>query len=65
MAATKAAGKATVKKEKGNRFSFEGKSRTNQQVVRGEVIAKNENEAREKLARRGVQVLHLQKLKTF
>ena len=64
MAATKAAGKATVKKEKGNRFSFEGKSRANQQVVRGEVIAKNENEAREKLARRGVQVLHLQKLKT-
>lgn len=64
MAATKAAGKTTVKKEKGNRFSFEGKSRANQQVVRGEVIAKNENEAREKLARRGVQVLHLQKLKT-
>ena len=48
MAATKTAAKTSIKKEKGNRFSFEGKSRANQQVVRGEVIAKNENEAREK-----------------
>lgn len=64
MATSKTASKTTIKKEKGNRFSFEGKSRANQQVVRGEVIAKNENDAREKLARRGVQVLHLRKMKT-
>lgn len=55
--------KETVKKEKGTRFSFEGKSRASQQVMRGEVIAKNEKDAQEKLARRGIQVVHLRKMK--
>lgn len=47
----------------GKTFNFEGRSRANGQVVKGDVIAKNENDAREKLMRRGIQVTSLTKIK--
>ncbi|MDO4433838.1 MAG: type II secretion system F family protein [Alysiella sp.] len=52
-----------VKKEKGNRYQFEGKNLQTDSVVRGEVVAKNEEEARQKLQRRQIKVMTLTKMK--
>ncbi|ULJ61164.1 type II secretion system F family protein [Wielerella bovis] len=51
------------KKEKGNRYQFEGKNLQTENIVRGEVVAKNEDEARQKLARRSIKVMQLTKMK--
>lgn len=50
-------------KERGNRYQFEGRNTQTESVVRGEVVAKNEEEARQKLARRSIKVLQLTKMK--
>lgn len=47
----------------GKRFSFEGKNLSTEQIVRGEVVAKDEAEARAKLARRQIKVIQVTKLK--
>lgn len=49
--------------EKGNRYQFEGKNTQTDAIVRGEVVAKNEDEARQKLQRRQIRVLQLTKMK--
>ena len=55
---------ANVKKvEKGNRYQFEGKSLQSDSIVRGEVVAKTEDEARQKLARRQIKIIQLTKMK--
>lgn len=59
----KAAAAKSVKKEKGNRYQFEGRNLSTDSIVRGEVVAKNEDEARQKLARRQIKVLQLTKMK--
>lgn len=59
----KAVAAKPVKKEKGNRYQFEGRNLSTDSIVRGEVIAKNEDEARQKLARRQIKVLQLTKMK--
>ena len=56
-------GKPVAKKEKGNRYQFEGKNLQTDGMVRGEVVASNEDEARQKLARRQIKVLQLTKMK--
>lgn len=58
------AGGRLGKKEKGKRFTFEGKNTNTDQIVRGEVIAKDEEEARKKLQRRGIRPLRVSKIKT-
>ena len=60
MAANKAVSGA---KQTGNRFEFEGRSLDTEQMVRGEVVAKDEKEARTKLARRRIKVIHIHKKK--
>lgn len=50
-------------KQTGNRFEFEGRSLDTEQMVRGEVVAKDEKEARAKLARRRIKVIHIHKKK--
>ncbi len=55
--------KKPEKKEKGNRYQFEGRSLQTDSIIRGEVVAKNEDEARQKLQRRQVKVLQLTKMK--
>lgn len=45
------------------RFQFEGKSLQNDTIIRGEVEAKSEAEAREKLARRQIRVVQITKMK--
>lgn len=60
---TKGAALKTEKKERGNRYQFEGRNTQTESVVRGEVVAKNEEEARQKLARRSIKVLQLTKMK--
>ncbi|MDO5068947.1 MAG: type II secretion system F family protein [Neisseria zoodegmatis] len=57
------AGSRNVKKEKGIRFNFEGRNIDTKQMVRGEVVAKNEEEARKKLQRRGIKPLRVSKVK--
>ena len=52
------------KKEKGNRYQFEGRNLSTDSIVRGEVVAKNEEDARQKLARRQIRVLQLTKMKS-
>ena len=55
---------ANIKKaEKGNRYQFEGKSMQSDSIVRGEVVAKTEDEARQKLARRQIKIIQLTKMK--
>ena len=49
--------------QSGKRFSFEGKNLSTEQIVRGEVVAKDEAEARAKLARRQIKVIQITKLK--
>lgn len=51
-------------KARGKRFYFEGKNTHTEQLVRGEVAAKNEEEARKKLHRRGVRPLRVSRIKT-
>lgn len=50
-------------KPTGKRFSFEGKNLTTEQMVSGEVTAKDEADARAKLARRRIKVLQITKMK--
>ena len=52
-----------AQKSKGKRFTFEGKNTHTDQVVRGEVVAKDEEEARKKLQRRGIRPLRISKVK--
>ncbi len=54
---------STKTKQSGKRFSFEGKNLSTEQIVRGEVVAKDEAEARAKLARRQIKVIQITKLK--
>ncbi|WP_373745856.1 type II secretion system F family protein [Neisseria dentiae] len=56
-------GNQAAKKDKGVRFSFEGRNTDTDQMVRGEVVAKNEEEARKKLQRRGIKPLRVSKVK--
>lgn len=42
-------------KVSGKVFLYEGKSITNNQAVRGEIVAKNEQDARDKLTRKGIR----------
>lgn len=56
-------GSRGIKKEKGIRFNFEGRNIDTEQMVRGEVVAKNEEEARKKLQRRGIKPLRVSKVK--
>lgn len=51
-------------RSKGNRFTFEGKNIETERLVRGEVVAKDEEEARKKLQRRGIRPLRISKVKT-
>ncbi|WP_373742212.1 type II secretion system F family protein [Neisseria sp.] len=62
MAQTKPMG-AKAQKDKGKRFTFEGKNIETEQLVRGEVVAKDEEEARKKLQRRGIKPLRISKAK--
>ena len=50
-------------KQTGKRFSFEGKNLSTEQIVRGEVVAKDEAEARAKLPRRQIKVIQISKMK--
>lgn len=50
-------------KEKGNRYQFEGVNLQTDSSVRGEVVARNEDEARQKLHRRHIRVTQLIKMK--
>lgn len=52
-----------AQKNKGKRFTFEGKNTNTDQLVRGEVVAKDEEEARKKLQRRGIRPLRISKVK--
>ena len=51
-------------RSKGKRFTFEGKNIETERLVRGEVVAKDEEEARKKLQRRGIRHLRISKGKT-
>lgn len=51
-------------KDKGKRFTFEGKNTLTDQIVRGEVVAKDEEEARKKLQRRNIKPLRISKVKS-
>ena len=64
-AAKKAAvgNKPAPKKESGTRFQFEGRNLSTDTVTRGEVVAKNEEEARQKLMRRQIKVISITKMK--
>ncbi|MCT6882022.1 MAG: type II secretion system F family protein, partial [Snodgrassella alvi] len=53
----------TKAKPSGTNFSFEGKNIKTEQIVRGEVVAKNEAEARAKLNRRQIRVIQITKVK--
>lgn len=52
-----------AKNEKGHRFTFEGKHTQSEQIVRGEVVAANEDEAKKKLLRRGIKPFRITKVK--
>ena len=52
-----------AQKNKGKRFTFEGKNTNTDQLVRGEVVAKDEEEARKKLQRRGIRPLRISKVR--
>ena len=51
------------KKVAGVSYEFEGRHMESEQIVRGEVVAKDEQDARAKLARRRVKVISLHKKK--
>lgn len=61
--ATGTATRRPEKKESGHTFLFEGRNRTSNQPAKGEVIARNEKEAREKLMRKGIQIVSIVKVK--
>lgn len=61
--AKKPAASKPLKVEKGNRYQFEGRNLSTESIVRGEVIAQSEDEARQKLARRQIKVLQIKKMK--
>lgn len=50
-------------KAAGKRFSFEGKNITTEQMVSGEVVAKDEADARAKLVRRRIKVVQISRIK--
>ena len=50
-------------KSSGTSFSFEGKNLKTEQIVRGEVVAKDEADARAKLTRRQIRVIQIAKVK--
>ena len=50
-------------RSKGKRFTFEGKNIETERLVRGEVVAKDEEEARKKLQRRGIRPWRISKVK--
>lgn len=52
-----------IKKDKGKRFTFEGRHTQSEQIVRGEVVAENEDDARRKLQRLGIKPLRISKVK--
>lgn len=54
---------AKPSKQSGNRYEFEGRSLDTEQMVRGEVIAKDEKDAIAKLTRRRIKVIHVTKKK--
>ena len=54
---------AVKSKISGISFSFEGKNIKTEQLVRGEIVAKNETEARAKLTRRQIRVVNISKIK--
>ena len=54
---------AVKSKISGISFSFEGKNIKTEQMVRGEIVAKNETEARAKLTRRQIRVVSISKIK--
>ncbi len=56
--------KKNTKKVSGKSFTFEGRRRSDGQVVKGEVNARNEQEARDKLRKSGIQVLAVSAVKT-
>ncbi len=60
---TTAPARRVAPKESGSTFMFEGLSRSTNQSVKGEVIARNEKEAREKLMRKGIKVISVVKVK--
>ena len=62
-AVKKTAVKSRKPEEKGNRYQFEGKNLQTESIMRGEVVARNEEEARQKLARRHIKVIQLTKMK--
>ena len=51
------------KKVAGTSYEFEGRHMESEQIVRGEVVAKDEQDARAKLARRRIKVISLHKKK--
>ena len=51
-------------RSKGKHFTFEGKNTETERLVHGEVVAKDEEEARKKLQRRGIRPLRISKVKT-
>lgn len=61
--ATGTAARRSASQEKGHTFLFEGRNRNSNQAVKGEVIARSEQEAREKLMRQGVQIISIVKVK--
>ena len=54
---------AVKSKISGISFSFEGKNIKTEQIIRGEIVAKNETEARAKLTRRQIRVVNISKIK--
>ena len=54
---------AVKSKISGISFSFEGKNIKTEQIIRGEIVAKNETEARAKLTRRHIRVININKVK--
>lgn len=54
---------AVKSKISGISFSFEGKNIKTEQIIRGEIVAKNETEARAKLTRRQIRVININKVK--
>ncbi|STZ75355.1 type II secretion system F family protein [Bergeriella denitrificans] len=49
---------------KGRRFAFEGKNTYTERLVRGEVVAENEEDAKRKLQRRGIRPTHISRVKS-
>ncbi|WP_416190494.1 type II secretion system F family protein [Neisseria sp. CCUG17229] len=63
MARSKPKRSGIIRQNKGKHFTFEGQNIYIEQLVRGEVVAKDEAEARKKLQRRGIRPLRISKVK--